>query len=428
MTTATLDFPKTSASPSPLVLTPDQQAALDAIYRFLLDPIETVFVLSGYSGCGKSTLVHTLLDQLPKFIKTIRIIDPERSNWDTRLTATTNKAAENLAHITGQAVSTIHSHLSLRVETDFKTGVSKLIPRSQDKHVGELLIIDEASYVDSQLLGYIFSMTEQCKILFVGDPAQLTPVKASGVPVFDAKFTGAELTQVVRQAEGNPIVQLATLFRHTVNTGVWPQFKPDGFHIRHLPRDAFDQVIETEFNRPDWKYRDSKILAWTNKRVVDYNHFVRDKAKGSPHFAVGDYAVCNSFIMAGKQSIKTDQMVQITRIGPEAEQRGVRGKCFEVNHSAEFFMPNSLSDKAIRVKQAKDDGDTHIVQEIEQEWIDLRAAYAQTVNKSQGSTYDKVFIDLDDIGRCNSGDQIARMLYVGVSRARHHVYLTGDLS
>jgi ATP-dependent exoDNAse (exonuclease V) alpha subunit len=60
-------------------------------------------------------------------------------------------------------------------------------------------------------------------------------------------------------------------------------------------------------------------------------------------------------------------------------------------------------------------------------WIDLRAAYAQTVNKSQGSTYDRVFIDLDDIRRCNSGDQIARMLYVAVSRAREQVFLTGDL-
>lgn len=60
-------------------------------------------------------------------------------------------------------------------------------------------------------------------------------------------------------------------------------------------------------------------------------------------------------------------------------------------------------------------------------WIDLRAAYACTINKAQGSTYDKVFIDLDDIKKCNSGNQIARMLYVGVSRARLIVYLCGDL-
>ena len=64
---------------------------------------------------------------------------------------------------------------------------------------------------------------------------------------------------------------------------------------------------------------------------------------------------------------------------------------------------------------------------IERTWIDLRAAYAQTVDKSQGSTYDKVFIDLDDISHCTSGARIARMLYVAVSRARHQVIFTGDL-
>jgi ATP-dependent exoDNAse (exonuclease V) alpha subunit len=68
-----------------------------------------------------------------------------------------------------------------------------------------------------------------------------------------------------------------------------------------------------------------------------------------------------------------------------------------------------------------------VLHQIDQSWIDLRAAYAQTINKSQGSTYDKVFIDLDNVSRCHVGDQIARMMYVGVSRARSQVIFTGDL-
>ena len=67
-----------------------------------------------------------------------------------------------------------------------------------------------------------------------------------------------------------------------------------------------------------------------------------------------------------------------------------------------------------------------VVEEAENRWVDLRAAYACTVNKSQGSTFDKVFIDIDDIARCNNGEQIARLMYVAVSRARNTVYLTGD--
>jgi len=408
-------------------LTVDQQGAMDALYQFLCDPIETVFVLSGYSGCGKSTLVRTLLDCLPGFMKTARLIDPNQREYAVELTATTNKAAENLATITGMEAGTIHSFLGLRVQTDYKTNVTTLISKNQEVKEGYLLIIDEASYIDSQLLKYIFSKTKNCKIVFVGDPAQLTPVKSSGTPVFDAKFSGAALTQVVRQAEGNPIVDLSTKFRHTVNTGNFFSFKPDGHHIQYLDRDAFNTAIEVEFARPDWRYQDSKILAWTNKCVIGFNHFVRNYVKGDPQFAVDDYAVCNSFLQLGRQSIKTDQLVQITGISEEIERLGVLGYAFTMNHSMQAFMPKTLDSKNARIRKAKAENEVHLIAQIESEWVDLRAAYASTINKSQGSTYGKVFIDLDDVRRCNSGEQVARMLYVAVSRARDNVYFTGDL-
>lgn len=411
-----------------ITLTADQQNALDKFQQFLSDPIERVFVLSGYSGCGKSTLVRVLLDCLPNFMKTLKLINLQQKEYEVALTATTNKAAENLANITGYPVNTIHSFLELRVSTDYRTNVTKLVPRTPDQKEGYLLFIDEASYVDKDLLGFIFTKTANSKIVFIGDPAQLTPVKSQGTPVFDAHFPGAALKQVVRQAEGNPIVDLSTKFRHTVNTGEFFSFTPDGHHIKWMPRDEFNKAIEDEFTRPDWRYQDSKILAWTNKCVIGYNHYVRNLAKGDPHFQEGDYAVCNSFINVGKNSIKTDQLVFITDISVDIERYGVTGKMVTLDHMHNVFHPNSLAEKNARIKQARADGDIGKVAEMESQWIDLRAAYACTINKAQGSTFDTVFIDLDDIRRCNSGDQIARMLYVGVSRARHHVYLTGDLA
>lgn len=409
-------------------LTQDQQNALDSFLQFLLDPVEQVFVLSGFSGCGKSTLVRTIIDRLPDYMKTARLINPNQPELQVELTATTNKAAENLAQITGMAVGTIHSFLGLRVQTDFRTNTTTLIPRNQDIKEGYLLFIDEASYVDKDLLGLVFKRTAKCKIVFVGDPAQLTPVKATSTPVFDAKFKGAALTQVVRQAEGNPIVDLSTKFRHTVNTGEFFSFKPDGHHVVHLSREDFHAAIEREFTRPDWRYQDSKILAWTNKCVIGYNHFVNNLSKGDPNFQVGDYAVVNSYIVVGKNSLKTDQMVRITGIADGVIRHGVKGKNYTVDDTATFFMPDSLQAKNAAIAAARKAEDFHVVSEIETSWIDLRAAYACTINKAQGSTHDTVFIDLDDIRRCNSGDQIARMLYVGVSRARNHVYLTGDLA
>ena len=409
-------------------LTEDQQKAMNAFQQFLLDPTETVFVLSGYSGCGKSTLVRTLLDRLPAFMKTVKLINPSQKDYEVALTATTNKAAENLARITGSSATTIHSFLSLRVSADYKTGVTTLSPRNWTPVESYLLFIDEASYIDSKLLELIFKLTNKCKIVFVGDPAQLTSVKSSATPVFGANFNGAALTQVVRQAEGNPIVNLSTKFRHTVNTGEFFSFKPDGHHIQHLNEMDFHQAIINEFARPDWSYADSKILAWTNKKVIAYNQFVRNQVKGSPDFHVGDYAVCNSYIQIGKTSIKTDELVEITGITGWTEMYGVKGRFFELNRSTNVFFPRSLEEANARVKKAKAEGDFSLVARIESGWIDLRAAYACTINKSQGSTFDKVFIDLSDVSRCNSGDQIARMLYVAVSRARSQVFLTGDLA
>lgn len=410
-----------------ITLTEDQQNALEAFHNFLLDPIEQVFVLSGYSGCGKSTLVRTIIDRIPDFMRTAKLINPSQKEYAIELTATTNKAAENLGQITGMSAATIHSFLGLRVQTDFRTNTTTLIPSAKDPKEGYLLFIDEASYVDKQLLGFIFKMTRNCKVVFIGDPAQLTPVKSQGTPVFEANFTGAALTTVVRQAEGNPIVDLSTKFRHTVNTGEFFSFTPDGEHVKYMKREEFNAAIEAEFTRPNWRYKDSKILAWTNKCVIGYNHYVRNLAKGDPHFAVGDYAVCNSFISVNRTSVKTDQLVQITGISEDDLEYDVLGNWFTLDSGLRAFMPKTLESKNARLKLARAQDDFHIGSQIESTWIDLRAAYACTINKSQGSTFDRVFVDLDDIRRCNSGDQIARMLYVGISRARHQVFLTGDL-
>ena len=411
-----------------LVLTPDQQGAINAFCTFLADPIETVFVLKGYSGTGKTTLVHTLMDRLPDLMKTIRLINPNTKEYAIELTATTNKAAEAFAGLVHYPVSTIHSFLGLRVETNHETGQTHLIPRSNALIEGRLIFIDEASYIDKQLLTLIFKLTRNCKIVFMGDPAQLTPVKSSETPVFNASFTGAELTEVVRQAKGNPIIELSTLFRHTVNTGKFFSFTPDGHHIQHLPRSDFDQAIIDEFTRPNWRYRDSKILAWTNKCVIDYNHAVRDLVKGNPDFQVGDYAVCNKYVGANQVVIRTDQLVQITGISEPMQLYSVVGHYYTIDNKTNFFGPKSLEEKKALIKRARAMQEYNLLKEIETRWIDLRAAYACTINKAQGSTFDKVFIDLDDVRRCNSGDQIARMLYVAVSRARTQVILTGDIA
>lgn len=412
-----------------LTLTRDQQNVYDTFCGFLANPDEQVLVIEGYAGTGKSTLVDYLMKQLPKIMKTVKLISPRTPDYAVKLTATTNKAAENLSHITNMDVSTIQSHLGLIVQTDYATMKTKLIPkRGAKEHYEELLFIDEASYVDSTLLDWLFKMMKKSKIVLMGDPAQLTQVGANGAPVFKANFNTARLTEVMRQAKGNPILDLATKFRETVKSGQFFSFSPDGQYIRYMDRGAFDQAIEAEFIRPDWHYQDSKILAWTNKRVIDYNHRVNDLCSGKTSFSEGDYAVVNSFLtLGGGTSFKTDQTALITKISGPVTKHDVVGKMYELDGRVHVFCPDSLQDRKDRERKARAVEDLFLLQEIDTTWADLRSMFACTINKSQGSTYDRVFIDLDDIKRCNSGEQIARMLYVGVSRARHQVFLTGDL-
>lgn len=405
-------------------LTEDQDKAAKAFQSFLADDTEPVFVLSGYAGTGKSTLVKHLMDNLDNYLRMAKLVNPGMPEYVVSLTATTNKAADNLSSITGKEVVTTQSFLGLRVETNFETRKTKLVQgKNSYPQYNQLVFVDEASYVDSQLLQWIFSLLKNSKVVFIGDDAQLTPVLSNAAPVFKASFPGAALTKVMRQAEGNPILDLATKFRNTVNTGEFFSFIPDEHHIRHLNEQEFSQEIEKEFNRPDWKHNDSKILAWTNQAVTNYNKEVSAMCSNTTEFSVGDYVVVNKYFNNGSVSFKTDETVLITSIQDHVQSHGVWGKMYGLNGKSRVFSPDLRSDRVAAEKKASVEAYRYITNN----WIDIRAVFSCTINKSQGSTYDKVFIDLNDLAKCSIGNTLARLLYVGVSRARNHVYFTGDL-
>ena len=248
---------------SELTLTKGQQAGYEAFVQYIMNVLETVFVVEGYSGTGKTTLVQTILDRLPEILSAAKAAgSSDGPKWELLLTATTNKAAEAFAHITGADVRTIHNALGLRVHKDYSTGKTSLIARSNAEPLeNTILVIDEASYIDHDLLQLIFERTTNCKIIFIGDPAQLLTVGCLKAPVFSSNFKTAKLTEVVRQTEGNPIIELATSFRDTVNKGEFFSFKPDGVNIQYLSRDQFEEAILNEFDDPEWTHNQSKVLA-----------------------------------------------------------------------------------------------------------------------------------------------------------------------
>ena len=121
-----------------LILNQDQQKAYEDIAGFLADDTETVYVLTGSAGTGKSTLVKKLVEDYDKLISMASLISSNISNYQLRLTATTNKAAENLSEITGEVVITIYSLLSLSVRTDYRTGKTTIKRNTYVRKLGYL--------------------------------------------------------------------------------------------------------------------------------------------------------------------------------------------------------------------------------------------------------------------------------------------------
>lgn len=399
--------------------------------QFYLNQMENVMLLKGFSGTGKSTLVQRLLREIPKLDSMCQMLDEGYQPFEPILTATTNQAAEALAASTNfvHEVTTIHKFLGLRVQiTDYRKNIKKLISTRKAKRERCLIFIDEASYIDQDLLSLIMENIQDCKIVFIGDHAQLKPVQSNYMPAFSMNRNEIELTELVRFDDG-PISNMVSALRRTVLEGIWPNFTDflSPGVIDKVDRGAFEQLSQDAF-RPDSGYGRSKILAYTNDTVINYNHRLSMLFSGTNVPQPGQIMVCNEECRMGSDRVSNNAEVQIEEVEP-VTMRGYKGWLVKlVGKTSQFFLPeNARQTKKTAHTQAVREDDYEFMQEVLESWIDLRPAYACTVNKSQGSTYDTTFIDLGNIlAMVRSGDQLARILYVGCSRARSRMIFTGD--
>ena len=105
---------------------------------------------------------------------------------------------------------------------------------------------------------------------------------------------------------------------------------------------------------------------------------------------------------------------------------GLQGKMISFG-GVKAFKPNSLKEWRKAMTEARAQEKYKEANHMQHNWVDLRAIYARTVHKSQGSTFKKVFVDLGDLGKCRQVKQLARLLYVAFSRASVQLILTGDI-
>ncbi|WP_269519515.1 ATP-dependent DNA helicase [Alteromonas sp. BMJM2] len=407
-----------------------QSKAVIEITKFLLDPEADEMVLEGYAGTGKTTLIAHYLENFDKYKQAHEVLGAQFRDFDEiAITATTRKAARVLSETMEIEPMTIHAYLKLIMKNNWSNGTTSLIKsKAAEVLENKLIIIDEASFIDSSLKGFINLLTMNCKIIYMGDPAQLISVNESKSPIFDAGIKTVRLNTIMRNK--GTISKIAKAYRETVHTG---QFKPlihDGLSVKHVEPDEFEEQIRHVFTHPGFQpERTAKVLAWTNNRVSAYNSFIRYCRNVPDHINEGETLITNKPIMESTSdyiSYSTDVPVTVKNV-EQVNIDGIEGFLVDLEKRKELFVPTERWKVKALLRKFADAKQWKQYFHVKDQWGDLRPVYSSTVHKSQGSTYDKVFIDLSDIGSCKNPDDVARLLYVAVSRASTEVIMCGQL-
>lgn len=416
----------------------DQQTILDQFKAFLLDPTKRIARLQGPPGVGKTYLTAQIIKESNTLLDFVAEMSDRNRMYEIAITATTNKAAEALEKALNYEyeVTTIHSFLGLKVKDDYRNGKTVLTKSERYKMIfNTLIIIDESSCIGSELHNMIDQATMNCKILYIGDRYQLLDVFSVTPLVFD--LPNAEdfiLTKPVRYDPNSTVALLSEKLRGTIDGGTFPLIEPDGIQIFRLDGPTFRQEVINTFG-PFAPKSNSKILAYTNKQVIAYNTFCRSLNYRDYLFVPGELLIANEFIEDNRGVVlcRNEDEIKVVESEPDVLY-GV--PCQRVMFTVEHAKNNDIKTTYVA------DDPAHVSALCaeyakEHDWInffkfkkcfaDLRGKFASTVHKSQGSTFDKTFIDLEDIGKCKDRITAARLVNVAMTRSKGPVYIYGEL-
>lgn len=419
-----------------------QEAALSEIEDFLISD-ESQMIIKGGGGVGKTFLVSYIVDKvIPSTIAAMRALGDDYPYNTVHLTATTNKAAGVLSDSIDKPVMTIHNLLELFVHKDWKTGKSTLRKKNGKSHhfiANSIVFIDEAYMVDYELMEHLRRSLRDCKIIFVGDDAQLLPVMGrSVIPSLETSIRTVSLETPVRSRI--PIIMENNLkAREAVLTGNFlEEFQVNGKEAIHVLPSEAEEVVEEAFKNES---ESARILCYKNQTVIGYNQWVTKRLGYKELYNVGQPYISNNMVLEGnKKILSVDQEVTVASIGDfprEVHLANANIHDHETAHSllvrdiqlltkgfgtVTVKVPVDMDAYLALIRQAKRQKNWPLVYELQENFCDLRPAYASTVHKSQGSTYDTVFIDLNDLHECTVGDTYRRLLYVAMTRARKKVY------
>lgn len=426
------------------------------------DDFSRIFVLNGYAGTGKTTLIAAAVAAL------------KESGMRTVLLAPTGRAAKVLARYSGEKALTVHKHIYReRTNADYESKFTLNLNREQNT----LFIVDEASMLSvtssdatfgsgsllDDLVRYVRS-GRACRLMLVGDSAQLPPVGCDFSPALDpdtlSRYGEVEyctLDEVVRQEAESGILFNATMVRCMLERGIVavPRFEMDFPDIEAVEGGEFLELLGDAYA----KYGRDEVIVITrsNKRANRYNEGIRRHVLGAEEeIESGDMlmVVKNNYYYTERVEecpmhfVANGDIVRLKRLRRFEDFYGFRF----ANAVLEFpdYDDTQLECKILLDTIASEspsltrDEQTRLFYEVEKDYLDIKSkikrfkeirenphfnalqvkfSYAVTCHKAQGGQWRAVFVD-----RCLFGDEqittdLMRWLYTALTRATDKLYL-----
>ena len=423
-----------------------------------------VFLLKGYAGTGKTTIIGTIVTNLWKAKKSAVLMAP------------TGRAAKVIANYSKKEAFTIHKKIYFPKKSK-GGGVSFVL--QPNKHKNTIFIVDEASMIpdtpnDSKLyengsllddlMQYVYQ-GHKCKLLLIGDTAQLPPVKLDISPAlnentlnlnYNKSVTKMELDEVTRQGEDSGILENATLLREAIASEFFDAFqfnlKPfkdivrlvDGYEIMDAINDAYSTL----------GYEDTSIIVRSNKRANLYNQQIRSRILFSENeLATGDYlmVVKNNYFWIKPTTeagfIANGDIIEVLEIFSFQELYGfkfaeVKVRMVDYPKMRPFETVLLLDTITAESPSLSYEDSNKLYQEVQKDFEDetsnykkflkikgnkhfnalqVKFSYAITCHKSQGGQWNTVFVEQPYLPNGIDKDYLRR-LYTAVTRAKEKLY------
>ena len=467
-----------------ITLTQGQQAAFDARIAFAGGHTDfSMAVLEGFAGTGKTTLVGLLLAKLTHLKiavaaptnKAVRVLRDKLKDAAVIVEDSPNDPNVNRhSDAAGITFGSIHSFLGLQMQERDDGTQECRAARDPSAYLYDLLVVDECSMIGAELFAHIAVAKRNCRVLFVGDPAQLPPIEPGEnlSPTFSRVTLKSTLSEVVRQAAENPIIALSILLRRAIESGQRADTQAMAEILPPLPADAalITGSADTVADCALWDIRaglDARIVAFTNQAVQAYNYRIHEALYGRTErpFVVGERVIvqqaCEATTLDDSGSPSGTKTMLITSeeaavlsiemggnpLWPDVPAcRLVLERDYGKNVSVYMADKPQDIERAVserfakwrdlkaKAEELRANGSSLVGEAFDaakhasgQAWAlrkafaNLRHVYAITAHKSQGSTFDTAIVDLNDMAKMRSNFAFNRGLYVAATRPSKHL-------